>query len=241
MEKSNESIRIGFCNCSGSRTRHVWPARRLRAPQAAWCVPLVTPAVSPAGSSTVRSTAWCRVPSALRQRPAIVGWTLRGRSARSAAVLVAGTVGSRVSRRSPSRLAPSRMPGAASGHDAVIAPFAQDGAAHSAGTVPGMVKYSPRGRGRPRGARPGGRQSGRHPAAGPIDDREYLANPVADLTAILAERGAVIAGLRDLVAELHTTIASRAARIAKCERRTSAASRATRRSAVMGGSCLSCF
>ena len=59
-------------------------------------------------SSTVRSTAWFRAPSGLRKLPEIFCWTLRGRSARSASLLVTGTVGSRVNRSTSSRLFRSR-------------------------------------------------------------------------------------------------------------------------------------
>ncbi len=59
-------------------------------------------------SSTVRRTAWFCAPVVLRKLPEIFCCTLRGRSARSASLLVAGTVGSRVNRSTPSRLSRSR-------------------------------------------------------------------------------------------------------------------------------------
>ena len=59
-------------------------------------------------SSMVRSAAWFRAPASLRKLPEIFCCTLRGRSARSAALLVAGTAGSRVNRSTPSRLSRSR-------------------------------------------------------------------------------------------------------------------------------------
>jgi len=59
-----------------------------------------------------------------------------------------------------------------------------------------------------------GSRQGRHPVSGMIDDLETLAHRVSALTAALADRDAVIAGLRALVAELHTTVAVQAARIA---------------------------
>ena len=55
--------------------------------------------------------------------------------------------------------------------------------------------------------------------SGTIDDPEELANRVSDLTAALAERDAVIAGLRDLVAGLRGTVAAQSGRIAELERR----------------------